>query len=109
MDAGVSRYWADKIEAYISELLPKRYRTKLLHHVPTMVSEYRSENGVLLQDISLHETRNGELMMTAIVDGKEKRHLLDKKSKTFQEIQQTGWIHLSKDDLLKYILETLKL
>ena len=51
MDAGVSRYWADKIEAYISELLPERYRTKCMHHVPTMVSEYRSENGVLLQDI----------------------------------------------------------
>ena len=109
MDAGVSRYWADKIEAYISELLPERYRTKCMHHVPTMVSEYRSENGVLLQDISLHETRNGELMLTAIIDGKGKRHLLDKKSKTFQDIQQKGWIHLSQGDLLKYILETLKL
>jgi hypothetical protein len=64
---------------------------------------------VLLQDISLHETRNGELMLTAIIDGKEKRHLLDKKSKTFQDIQQKGWIHLSQGDLLKYILETLKL
>lgn len=103
-NAGVSRYWADRMEAYIAELLPERYRVGMKHHWPTVVSEYICENGVILQDVSLRETRDGELMLTAVVGGEEKRHLIAKKSMVFQEIQQNGWIHLSEKELLKYAL-----
>ena len=103
-NAGVSRYWADRIEAYVAELLPDRYRKEMKHYLPTILDQYVCENGTVLNDISIRETRNGELMLTAIVEGKEKRHLFDKKSKELQEIRQIGWIHLSKEDLVKYAM-----
>ena len=107
VDAGVNRYWADRIEAYVAELLPERYREKMLHHVPTQIKEYVTEQGCCMQDIVLRETRNGELMLSAVVDGVEKRALVTRKSADYLGILQKGGIHLSESELISYAIAYL--
>ena len=107
IDAGVSRYWADKIEAYVAELLPDRYRTNMKHYIPTKVKDFTTEKGIRVQDVVLRETHNGELLLSAIVDNAEKRYLYSKKSKAYQEIKQAGWIHICESELIKYVLQYL--
>lgn len=102
-NAGVNRYWADKIEAYIAELLPERYRTAMQHSLPTKVNEYKTAKGVYIRDIALRETRNGDLMLSAMVEQEEKRWPIDKKSAEFKEIAQKGWIHIKEEDLINIL------
>jgi serine/threonine-protein kinase HipA len=105
IDAGVSRYWADKIEAFIAELLPESYRAAMQHSTPTKVSEYINSQGVCIRDIELRETRNGDLILSAWFEQEEKRWLIEKNTAVFKEITQKGWIHI-KEDYLIHLLET---
>jgi serine/threonine-protein kinase HipA len=105
IEAGVSRYWADKIEAYIAELLPERYQKTMLHSLPTKVSEYITNNGVCIRDIILRETRNGDLILSAFSEQEEKRWIINKKSSTFKDIKEKGWIHIEEKELI-HLVET---
>ena len=109
IEAGVSRYWADKIEAYIAELLPERYQKTMLHSLPTKVSEYITNNGVCIRDIVLRETRNGDLILSAFSEQEEKRWLINKKSSTFKDIKEKGWIHVEEKELIHLVETYLRL
>ena len=60
-----------------------------------------------MQDIVLRETRNGELMLSAVVDGVEKRALVTRKSADYLGILQIGGIHLSESELISYAIAYL--
>ena len=77
----------------------------MLHSLPTKVSEYTNDNGVCIRDIVLRETRNGDLILSAWVEQDERRWLINKKSSTFHEIIQKGWIHVEEKELI-HLVET---
>jgi hypothetical protein len=109
IDAGVSRYWADKIEEHIATLLPDKYRDAMLHSLPTKVKEYTNDNGICIRDIALRETRNGDLILSACSEQEEKRWLINKKSSTFKDIKEKGWIHIEEKELIHLVETYLRL
>ena len=77
----------------------------MLHSLPTKVSEYTNDNGVCIRDIVLRETRNGDLILSAFSEQEEKRWLINKKSSTFKDIKEKGWIHVEEKELI-HLVET---
>lgn len=101
---GVDDYWADKIEQYLSHLLPERYAVSMTHYLPTHVPDYMTKTGHLITKVQWSETAKHDFQLYAKVDDKYKRYVFRSNNKEIYEIQLAGGKHIPSE-MIRNLIE----
>lgn len=94
---GVDEYWIDKIEEYLQELVPEKYRETMKGYMPTIVEPYTTSEGFHVQQFNLSETEKHDYRVEAIIDGKLYKFIVGKKKELAKEIIANGRDKMSVD------------
>ncbi len=86
----VSPYWADRIEQYLSQLIPEDYATNMQHYLPTTLQPYTTEDGLHVSDFKLIETTRHDFQLFATIDGKQYKYIAGRKSELANQIISDG-------------------
>ncbi len=86
----VDEYWMDKIEEYLQELVPEKYRDNMKGYIPTIVEPYTTPEGFNVQQFNLSETEKHDFRVEATIDGKYYRNIVGRKKDLAKEIIANG-------------------
>lgn len=87
---GVEEYWIDKIEEYLQELVPEKYRERMNGYMPTTVEPYITKEGFCVQQFSLSETEKHDFRVEAKIDDKIYKFIVGRKKELAKEIISQG-------------------
>ena len=77
------------------------------HYLPTVVDPYETEDGLSVSDVRILETARHDFRIEALVDGKIRRYIADRKSDLASEIRNKGRDKMSVDEKKKLVSEFL--
>ena len=86
----VNPYWADKIEQYLSKLVPEEVAKTMQHYLPTAPEPYTTEDGLHISDFKLTETTRHDFQLFATIDGKQYKYIAGRKSALANQIITDG-------------------
>ena len=104
----VDDYWKDRIESFLSGLLPSAFGETMKHYLPTVVEPYMTEDGFRVSDVRIVESSRHDFRIDAVIDGKTQKYIAGRKSDLAAEIVQKGRGKMSADDM-KALVERLLL
>lgn len=103
----IDDYWKDRIEHFLSGMVPSPYNETMNHYLPTVVDPYETEDGLSVSDVRILETARHDFRIEALVDGKIRRYIADRKSDLASEIRNKGRDKMSVDEKKKLVSEFL--
>ena len=86
---GVNDYWIDRIEKYLSTLVPAEYAAIMQHWQPTVVEPYQVGD-TIIEDVCLSESKRHDFTLQAVINGKPRKHLFRKNSTMAKKIVGDG-------------------
>ena len=104
----VDDYWKDRIESFLSGLLPSAFGETMKHYLPTVVEPYMTEDGFRVSDVRIVENARHDFSIDAVIDGKTQKYIAGRKSDLAAEIVRKGRGKMSADDM-KALVERLLL
>ena len=104
----VDDYWKDRIESFLSGLLPSAFGETMKHYLPTVVEPYMTEDGFRVSDVRIVESPRHDFRIDAVIDGKTQKYIAGRKSDLAAEIVRKGRGKMSADDM-KALVERLLL
>lgn len=104
----VDDYWKDRIESFLSGLLPSAFGETMKHYLPTVVEPYMTEDGFRVSDVRIVESPRHDFRIDAVIDGKTRKYIAGRKSDLAAEIVRKGRGKMSADDM-KVLVERLLL
>lgn len=104
----VDDYWKDRIESFLSGLLPSVFGETMKHYQPTVVEPYMTEDGFRVSDVRIVESARHDFSIDAVIDGKTQKYIAGRKSDLAAEIVRKGRGKMSADDM-KALVERLLL
>lgn len=87
---GVDEFWVDKIEGYLHDLVPDKYRQKMTGYLPTVVEPYQTEEGFEVEQFCLTETIKHDFHVEAKINGKWYKYIVGHKKDLAKEIIAAG-------------------
>lgn len=105
MQCHVNDYWASRIEEYISHLVPEQYAEGMTHYLPTSISPYKTQGGLLVTSFKLHETKCHDFQLSAEINGVFYTYMARRKSSLAREIIERGRAKMSEENIKKIIEE----
>lgn len=103
---GVNDYWTDRIEKYLSTLVPPEFVKAMQHWQPTVIAPYRIGD-TLIEDIQLTENKRHEFILTAMINGTPCKHLFRKNSNASKMIIDDGGSKMSAVKLKQLVNQHL--
>ena len=103
----IDDYWKDRIEHFLSGMVPSPYNETMNHYLPTVVDPYETEDGLSVSDVRILETARHDFRIEALVDGKIRRYIAGRKSDLASEIRNKGRDKMSVDEKKKLVSEFL--
>lgn len=103
---GINEYWTDRIEKYLSTLVPSEYVNVMQHWQPTFVEAYRIGD-ILVEDIQLTENKRHEFTLTAMLNGTPCKHYFRKNSEASKKIIDDGGNKMSAAKLKQLVNQYL--
>ena len=104
----VDDYWKDRIESFLSGLLPSAVGETMKHYQPTIVEPYMTEDGFRVSDVRIVESARHDFSIDAVIGGKTQKYIASRKSDLAAEIVRKGRGKMSADDM-KALVERLLL
>ena len=104
----VDDYWKDRIESFLSGLLPPAFGETMKHHLPTVVEPYTTGDGFHVSGIRIVENARHDFRIEAVIDGKTQKYIAGRKSDLAAEIIRKGRGKMPADDM-KALVERLLL
>lgn len=95
----VDDYWKDRIESFLSGLLPSAFGETMKHYLPTVVEPYMTEDGFRVSDVRIVESPRHDFRIDAVIDGKTQKYIAGRKSDLAAEIVRKGRGKMSADDM----------
>lgn len=89
-DNHIDDYWKDRIEQYLSQLVPPTIGETMTHYLPTIVESYETEEGFLISGINIMENTRHEFRIEATINGKRHKYMIGRKSDLAAEIIAKG-------------------
>lgn len=86
----MSPYWTDRIEQYLSQLVPEDYVINMQHYLPTALEPYTTEDGLHISDFKLTETTRHDFQLFATIDGKQYKYIAGRKNELANQIITDG-------------------
>lgn len=101
----VPRYWIDRIEKHLHALLPDEFKEQMtswrIENKPRVIQGARVEN------ISFEINSNGAIVLSAIIDGQNIKHVFNSKSQYNQAIIEIGGNNMPDADKDTFINDFL--
>ncbi len=104
----VDDYWKDRIENFLSGLLPSAFGETMKHYLPTIVEPYMTEDGFRVAEVHIIESARHDFRIDAVINGKTQKYIAGRKSDLAAEIIRKGRSKMSADDM-KSLVERLLL
>ena len=107
----IDDYWKDRIESFLSGLLPSAFGETMKHYLPTVVEPYMTEDGFRVSDVRIVESPRHDFRVDAVIGGKTQKYIAGRKSDLAAEIVRKGRGKMSADDmkaLVKRLLLSLE-
>ena len=95
----IDDYWKDRIESFLSGLLPSAFGESMKHYLPTVVEPYMTEDGFRVSDVRIVESPRHDFRVDAVIDGKTQKYIAGRKSDLAAEIVRKGRGKMSADDM----------
>ena len=95
----IDDYWKDRIESFLSGLLPSAFGETMKHYLPTVVEPYMTEDGFRVSDVRIVESPRHDFRVDAVIDGKTQKYIAGRKSDLAAEIVRKGRGKMSADDM----------
>ena len=95
----IDDYWKDRIENFLSGLLPSAFGETMRHYLPTVVEPYMTEDGFRVSDVRIVESPRHDFRVDAVIDGKTQKYIAGRKSDLAAEIVRKGRGKMSADDM----------
>lgn len=95
----IDGYWKDRIESFLSGLLPSAFGETMKHYLPTVVEPYMTEDGFRVSDVRIVESPRHDFRVDAVIDGKTQKYIAGRKSDLAAEIVRKGRGKMSADDM----------
>lgn len=95
----IDDYWKDRIENFLSGLLPSAFGETMKHYLPTVVEPYMTEDGFRVSDVRIVESPRHDFRVDAVIDGKTQKYIAGCKSDLAAEIVRKGRGKMSADDM----------
>lgn len=95
----IDDYWKDRIESFLSGLLPSAFGETMKHYLPTVVEPYMTEDGFRVSDVRIVESPRHDFRVDAVIDGKTQKYIAGCKSDLAAEIVRKGRGKMSADDM----------
>ena len=95
----IDDYWKDRIESFLSGLLPSAFGETMKHYLPTVVEPYMTEDGFRVSDVRIVESPRHDFRIDAVIDGKTQKYIAGRKSDLASEIVRKGRGKMSADDM----------
>ena len=86
---GVPFIWVDRIEQYLSSIVPEEYKEKMSSWKPNQFSE--TIKGHSVSNVRFEMSANGNIHLMAVIDGFERKYVIAPKRAEFMEIMEKGF------------------
>ncbi len=90
LNNGVDAYWADRIEAFVAQLVPSTFAERMKHYLPTIIEPYKTDNNLTVCNFKLTETPHHDFHFTAEINGQKYRYTARRNSELAKEIILNG-------------------
>ncbi len=101
----VSLYWADRIEQYLSHLVPEETANVMNHYLPTVIEPYTTEEGLQVSGFKLIETIRHDFHLLATINGKQYKYIAGRKSELARQIITNGRAKM-EESMIKQLIQT---
>ncbi len=99
----IDEYWKDRIEQYLSGLVPSCIGETMCHYLPTVVEPYKTTDGLYVSDVDIIENTRHDFRIVATIDGKQQKYIVGRKSQLALEIRSKGRNKMSVEDKKRYV------
>lgn len=86
----IDDYWKDRIEQYLSGLVPPAIGETMNHHLPTIAEAYETEDGFQISEINIIENTRHDFRIEAVINEKKQKYIAGRKSDLAAEIIAKG-------------------
>jgi len=100
---GVDAYWADRIEAFVAQLVPPTFAERMKHYLPTVFEPYKTDNNLTVNKFKLTETPHHDFHIATEINGQKYRYTAKRNSDLAKEIIQNGRGKMSVDCIKRLI------
>lgn len=103
----VDDYWKDRIENYLSGLLPPAFGETMKHYLPTVIEPYTTGDGFHVSEVHIIENARHDFRIEAVIDGKLHKFIAGRKSSLAAEIVRKGRGKMSVSDIKSLVEQVL--
>lgn len=101
--AGLNTFATNKIEKFLSTLVPVEYANKMTHYIGTKMQPYFTESGFKVHYFRLTETMSRDFELLAEIDGRRYRTTIDGESEEGTLILSKGGNNMGCEDIKSLI------
>ena len=81
--------------------MPEQYAEGMTHYLPTSISPYKTQGGLLVTSFKLHETKRHDFQLSAEINGVFYTYMARRKSSLAHEIIERGRAKMSEENIKK--------
>ena len=107
-DLQIDDYWKNRIEQYLSSLVPLEIGEAMRHYLPTLVEPYETEDNLQVSEVNIIENTRHDFRIEAMINGKRQKYIAGRKSDLAAEIIAKGRNKMPTEDK-KALVERLLL
>ena len=89
-DLQIDDYWKNRIEQYLSSLVPLEIGEAMRHYLPTLVEPYETEDNLQVSEVNIIENTRHDFRIEAMINGKRQKYIAGRKSDLAAEIIAQG-------------------